>query len=234
MKVLREKGILRSVAAAILAVIVGCSNPQQVNEANPFFAEGLDYRKAGKYAEAAAAFEQCLRRSPDSEKAHLQLAMLYEDHLNDLNRAVVHYQMYLDRVPSGTQSDAVGEWLTRAEKRLYSELHDRYSATEEVSPPPMPVGPPDGDVRPPPPPTPAPVETASTEPVLSPDSTVPVPGTVEPRFYEVRSGDSLAVIARRELGHEKYWEQIYELNRANLPSPQKLQIGQRLLLPAQP
>ncbi|MCK5944741.1 MAG: LysM peptidoglycan-binding domain-containing protein, partial [Planctomycetes bacterium] len=49
------------------------------------------------------------------------------------------------------------------------------------------------------------------------------------REYQVRKGDSFALIARRELGSERYTKQLQRLNpRAD---PAKLQIGQKLVLP---
>jgi nucleoid-associated protein YgaU len=136
-----------------------------------------------------------------------------------MNKAVLHYRLYLDRVPAGTQKNAVGDWLERAEKTLYEELRAKYGAPVSPLPPvatPPPTvtqTPPVADVQPPPPPT----TTIAAAP--------------KTRFYEVRSGDNLARIAKRELGSEKYWEQIWELNKDNLASPERLQIGQRLLLP---
>jgi hypothetical protein len=48
----------------------GCGG---ADEKNPFYQRGERLRKEEKYTEAAAAYEKCLRLSPESAKAHLQL-----------------------------------------------------------------------------------------------------------------------------------------------------------------
>lgn len=49
--------------------------------------------------------------------------------------------------------------------------------------------------------------------------------------YEVQPGDSLRRIAQRELGESSRWEEIYELNRAYVPAPDDIHVGQTLLMP---
>ncbi|MFQ5424205.1 MAG: LysM peptidoglycan-binding domain-containing protein [Phycisphaerae bacterium] len=51
------------------------------------------------------------------------------------------------------------------------------------------------------------------------------------RWYEVRSGDSLSAIARRELGNEKRFNELYRLNRDRLDDKHRLKPGIRLRLP---
>ena len=50
--------------------------------------------------------------------------------------------------------------------------------------------------------------------------------------YTVQSGDCLWNIAARELGSGLRWSEIYELNRDILSDPDRIQIGQELVLPA--
>jgi nucleoid-associated protein YgaU len=51
------------------------------------------------------------------------------------------------------------------------------------------------------------------------------------RVYTVREGDSLSKIAQRELGAAKRWQEIYQLNAANLDGQDVLKIGMELILP---
>ena len=44
-------------------------------------------------------------------------------------------------------------------------------------------------------------------------------------------GDSLNSIASLELGDGTRWIEIYQLNRATIPDPDRIRAGQRLLLP---
>lgn len=51
------------------------------------------------------------------------------------------------------------------------------------------------------------------------------------RWYEIRSGDSLSGIARRELGSERRFAEIYDLNRDRLSNKHKLKPGVKIRLP---
>lgn len=58
-----------------------------------------------------------------------------------------------------------------------------------------------------------------------------LPGHQEPLTYQVRQGDSLAKIAREQLGAENRWPQIFVLNRSNVSNPNRIFPGQMLFLP---
>ena len=51
------------------------------------------------------------------------------------------------------------------------------------------------------------------------------------RVYVVQEGDSLGGIAERELGAERRWKDIYDLNRHLITDPGSIRVGQRLVLP---
>jgi len=117
--------VIRSAAVLLLAIAwapAGCSRSNRLSgEHNPYFVRGLALRKQNRYAEAAEAFEKCLRLSPDAVEAHLQLATLYDDHLNDHVRALVHYRAYLARNPDASNRKTVEDWIRRTEIRLLDE-----------------------------------------------------------------------------------------------------------------
>ena len=133
-------------AAACLAALAGCSGESSlVDDRNPFYVKGLRLRQENRYTDAAEAFEKCLRLSPASAKAHLQLAMLYEDRLSDPVRAIYHYRAYLVTSPNGENADMVRKWLVRAERSYLQKLMRQYPDDVEVltnngAPPGVPVG----------------------------------------------------------------------------------------------
>ena len=47
----------------------------------------------------------------------------------------------------------------------------------------------------------------------------------------MQSGDCLWNIARQELGSGTLWETIYEANRDQIADPNRIQIGQILVIP---
>lgn len=181
-----------------------------------------------RHAEAAMAFRECMRRSPESQKAHLQLAMLCEDHLNDLPGAIVHYRAFLAVSEDEEMNDSVRQWLTRAERRYFDRLRVRYgnpASEPPISAPrllPVPVS--------------TPSITEAHAALVSP-RTAPPPSHRHPPAitgfgsYVVRAGDSLTRIAKSQMGDEKYWKRIFDMNRDVLPSEDRLQVGQTLKIP---
>ena len=59
----------------------------------------------------------------------------------------------------------------------------------------------------------------------------PEPHERDALIYVVAPGDTLISIARHVLGDEKRWEEIYELNRDQLESPDLIVPGMKLRLP---
>jgi LysM repeat protein len=59
-----------------------------------------------------------------------------------------------------------------------------------------------------------------------------VPPASSQRTYTVKSGDTLSGIAKEYYGRANEYMKIFEANRDKLTDPNKIQVGQRLLIPA--
>lgn len=51
------------------------------------------------------------------------------------------------------------------------------------------------------------------------------------KVYEVKPGDSLSKIAKREYGDAAQWTRIFEANKDTLKDPDKIFPGQKLKIP---
>lgn len=51
------------------------------------------------------------------------------------------------------------------------------------------------------------------------------------RYYTVAKRDTLYAIARTYYGDQRRWKEIYEANRADISDPNRIRVGQRLLIP---
>lgn len=51
------------------------------------------------------------------------------------------------------------------------------------------------------------------------------------KVYEVKPGDSLSKIAKREYGDANKWPKIFEANKDTLKDPNKIFPGQKLTIP---
>jgi len=120
-------------ACLCLLLVGGCSGSRLSDERNPYYLRGVQLLEHDKYQEAAEAFEKCLRLSPNSAKAHLQLGRLYDDVFTDPATAIYHYRCYLQKCPEGENAEAVNQWLARAEVAYLNDLLGRYPKYDQRS-----------------------------------------------------------------------------------------------------
>jgi len=234
---------------ALAALLAGCSSDITLpNEQNSYYQQGMTLQQEGKQVAAAKAYENCLRFSPKSYKAHLQLAIICEDSLKDLPAAIDHYQAFLRDNPDLQQAETVKRFLQRAEEAYYRQLQDKYGGAGRSAMD-TPAGYTPSIPAPPPPPPAATPATPSNRPptrapIASGDAVLPavsaatVPATPRtpaapaiPATYTVQAGDTLSTISHRVYGSSDHWQAIYKLNRDQLPSADKLQVGMVLKLP---
>lgn len=122
-----------ALAVGVPLAMVSCSGEKSLaDDRNPFYLRGLRLREEEKFEDAAEAFEKCLRLSPTSSKAHLQLGMLYEDRLGDPVKAILHYQAFLKKSPASENADTVRKWLTRIERTYFQQLCERYPEDMQI------------------------------------------------------------------------------------------------------
>lgn len=79
---------------------------------------GVIYDKSGMYLEALKEYEKALAVDPQDPDTHYNLAILYDDHLDDNRVAIRHYQEYLRLRPNAEDAEQVREWVIRAERDL--------------------------------------------------------------------------------------------------------------------
>lgn len=129
-------GILGVLAGGLLLWVMGCSESKLLDGRNPYYIQGIRHRRQSEYKSAADAFKKCLRVSPQSADAHLQLGMLYEDHLHQPVSALHHYQSYMRLRPAGDNAQVAEESVERIQQRLGEEWAALYGVgrprTDEI------------------------------------------------------------------------------------------------------
>jgi len=63
------------------------------------------------------------------------------------------------------------------------------------------------------------------------EESVESPVKVDTREYTVKKGDTLSKIAQNEYGKAHRWKYLYELNKDRIKNPNKLKVGQKLIIP---
>ncbi|MFF1557999.1 LysM peptidoglycan-binding domain-containing protein [Streptomyces sp. NPDC058279] len=88
----------------------------------------------------------------------------------------------------------------------------------------------------PPKPAPGHVQHKTPTPASAAHKAVPAapkPPSEAQRTYIVKTGDSLSAIARRELGNEGRWRELYAMNKSVVgPNPDMIRPGMVLMLPS--
>jgi LysM repeat protein len=74
------------------------------------------------------------------------------------------------------------------------------------------------------------VDSSLPQPAAAAASTAGSPSSV--RSYKVQPGDSLSKIAKEFYGSASSYPKIFEANRDKLENPDKIQVGQELVIPA--
>ena len=76
---------------------------------------GIVYRARGRFDDARKAYDKALQLDPDYSKAHLNIGILYDLYLNDLAKALQHYQRYQQlHTPEDKQ---VAKWIVDINQR---------------------------------------------------------------------------------------------------------------------
>lgn len=71
------------------------------------------YAREGRFAEAEFEYLQALQIDPADADVHYNLGILYDDELDNPEKAVLHYRRYLQLNPHGPDADRVRTWLMK-------------------------------------------------------------------------------------------------------------------------
>jgi tetratricopeptide (TPR) repeat protein len=119
----RFRRVIRRLLLPLLGVLVlglaGCSDNEHVNSASeldePGYREGEALLKTGRKQEALAAFLKVIsKRGDDAPESHLELGLLYLQHINDPLAAIYHFKKYLALRPNSPQAPLVKQRIDAA------------------------------------------------------------------------------------------------------------------------
>jgi Flp pilus assembly protein TadD len=76
---------------------------------------GIVYRQSGQFDKARAAYDKALQIDPDYPGAHLNIGILYDLYLQNVPKALLHYERYQSlRQPADAQ---VSKWIVDLKRR---------------------------------------------------------------------------------------------------------------------
>lgn len=241
---------------AVLAGPMGCSRHRGSDAAEQ---EHPRMRRAASYVQqqdldaAADIYAELIRRYPDFASAHLQLGLIHQRRQQPV-AAIYHFQQYLAQRGEGSKGPTVEQMIqselirivdnhpavramtppdilalqdeiTRLQQRLdqaearaaRAELTSRQGQQGAAAPPSAPAAAPQVTVTAPPP-----APAAPTAPPAPPANV---------RVHVVQRGETLSSISQKVYNTPHRWREILEANRETLPRPERLDVGQTLIIP---
>jgi LysM repeat protein len=182
----------------------------------------------GDFARAINLYEAALDDSPRCAEIHYKLALLYDDKLNDPVSALHHFKRYLALNPNGPHANDVKKSIKHDEIAALTALsgdsviprseavqlrNENLNLRKELEAR-------AGSLRSAPEKSQANDASSKKTAVKNAD-----------RTYVVRSGDTLFSISRKFYKSPKRWQRILEANKTSIRDPQKLTVGQTLVIP---
>ncbi len=252
----RWSALWRSLVAVLLCCLwVGCQPEGESaldEQKNPHYLEGRSRQNNLDYPGAVAAFEKALEANPRSASAHFELGLIYFQNLGDYAAAIYHFERFLRLRPNAEHADQVRQFITVSKQELAKTVSlgpvtqqmqrelDRLTAENAVlhqqienlqaqlskrgnpalaaSFTPLPASPTNARVAAVDPPS------ARPETTVTPAGKPAAPAAA--RAHIVKSGETLAAIARRE------GVKLEALEAANPGiSARKLRVGASLKIP---
>lgn len=83
---------------------------------------GVAYVQAKLFSKAVESYEKSLSFEPNNPEAHYNLGLLYENFNLEPERAIVHYQRYLEFKPGAADKDEVLGWIKRLNDVVYQQI----------------------------------------------------------------------------------------------------------------
>ena len=220
-----------------LVAVTGCNDDglsaDEKEERNPMVKTGTAHVEQSQWTEAERAFKEALENNPGMARPHLDLAMIYQQHIPNYVHAIYHYDRYLELRPESEKAAFIREQRSKVVRALAIEAINNSPEWQQALAEVQKLRTENAALR---------KQLASSAPApSSKPATTPAPETEpgsgtgsapEHQIYTVVAGDTLTRIAAKFYGDGESWEPIYEANRDSLSSPSSLRVGQTLVIPA--
>lgn len=119
--------LLLPVLGSLVLWLAGCSDNERLSYATeldePNYREGQSLLKTGRKQEALNAFLKVIdKRGDDSAESHLEVGLLYLQHINDPLSAIYHFRKYLALRPNSPQAPLVKQRIDAATREFARTL----------------------------------------------------------------------------------------------------------------
>ena len=223
----------------VLITLTGCNDEglssDEQEERDPMVKTGVTHMEQSQWAEAERAFKEALDSNPGMARPHLDLAMIYQQHLPNYIHAVYHYDRYLELRPESEKAGFIMEQRNKVVRALEIQAIQNSPEWKQVAAEVLQLRRDNAALK-------EQLKSSTPSSATKPDAVSQQPEPEEPaaesgtpsghQIYTVVAGDTLTAIAEKFYGDGESWEPIYEANRDSMSSPSSLRVGQTLVIPA--
>jgi len=243
------------ILVAMSAGVSGCAKSVGAldadDERDPAMEHASRLERSNDFGGAVRAYQDALDQKPELVKAHLKLALLYDDYENNYLRAIYHYERYLELRPESEKHADIQELIRLARVNYAASIPEQAShairelnrVRQQANQMELDMGAAKRKIAA------LQVENGKLTSALgtarmridsghgrapapgTPPAVAAVAATTKSISYTVQRGDSLSGIATKMYNDSRRWRAIYEANRAALDSPESLKVGQILKIP---
>ena len=199
---------------------------------DPLIRKAKAKQDQGDYEGALRSLRQALDKRPRLAQAHLDTGLLYDNYKKDYLAAIYHYQRYLELRPDTEKKGMLEDLIRKAKMSYVASFADqlpghadtfrslkeenlrlkkdlqvvRANLAQQMLPP------------------------AGRAGAAAPGSQH-TGGELGSSLYRVQPNETLSAIAAKVYQDPNEWSKIFEANRGSLASPEKLRVGQELIIP---
>jgi len=189
--------------------------------------------REGDYTRAINLYEAALDGSPNSADVHYQLALIYDDKMNDPLNALHHFKRFLALDPTSKRAQEVKDFMKRDELTLLTNLtgdamvprselvrlnNENLNLRKQIGE--------DWAKKK--------AANAGAKSITTPVKDLPNERSAEAgkgRRHTVQPGDTLASISRKYYKSSARWQKILDANTDIISKPADLKPGQTLTIP---
>jgi len=124
----RIRHVLASIVICGLIIMGGCAKTVQeldtTESRDPLIRRAQAKKKEGDNDTALRWLNLAVEKKPRLAKAHLEMAVVYDDYKNDYVRAIFHYQRYLELRPQTEKREMIEGRIRRARMAFAESVSD--------------------------------------------------------------------------------------------------------------